>query len=114
MATHRKPRHGKRSFEISEKLHLPVILRLTTRVAHGKAKVKLGDFQKINRRAEFDRNGSKWVMVPSNAIRQHRVLEVRMAQAKTLANHSRFNVIEDNGSDVGIIGRGATITSISA
>jgi TPP-dependent indolepyruvate ferredoxin oxidoreductase alpha subunit len=97
---------AKEAFEISEKLHLPVILRLTTRVAHGKAKVKLGDFQKINRRAEFDKNCSKWVMVPSNAIRQHRVLEVRMAQAKTLANHSRFNVIEDNGSEVGIIGSG--------
>ena len=31
-------------FEISEKLRLPVILRMTTRVAHGKARVKLGKF----------------------------------------------------------------------
>jgi TPP-dependent indolepyruvate ferredoxin oxidoreductase alpha subunit len=45
-------------------------------------------------------------MVPSNAIRQHRVLEVKMAQANTLANHSKFNAIEDNGSDIGIIGSG--------
>ncbi len=97
---------AKEAFQISEKLHLPVILRLTTRVAHGKSRVKLGDFQRINRSAEFDKNGSKWVMVPSNAIRQHRVLEVRMAQAKTLTNHSKFNVIEDNGSDIGIIGSG--------
>ena len=65
---------AKEAFEISEKLHLPIILRLTTRVAHGKARVKLGEFQKINRKAEFDKNSSKWVMVPSNAIRQHRVL----------------------------------------
>ena len=41
-----------------------------------------------------------------NAIRQHRVLEVKMAEAKTLANHSKFNVIEDNGSEIGIIGSG--------
>ena len=97
---------AKEAFEISERLHLPVILRLTTRVAHGKARVKLGDFQRIKRRVEFDKNGSKWVMVPSNAIRQHRVLEVKMAQAKTLVNHSKFNVIEDNGSEIGIIGSG--------
>ena len=97
---------AKEAFEISEKLHLPVILRLTTRVAHGKARVKLGEFQKISRLAEFDKNSSKWVMVPSNAIRQHRVLEVRLAQAKTLVNHSKYNAIEDNGAEIGIIGSG--------
>ena len=81
---------AKEAFEISEKLHLPIILRLTTRVAHGKARVKLGNFQKIKRKAEFDKNSSKWVMVPSNAIRQHRVLEGRLAEAKRLAE--RFKV----------------------
>ena len=94
------------AFELSEKLHLPVILRLTTRVAHGKARVKLGQLKKISRNAEFDKKGSKWVMVPSNAIRQHRVLEVKMAEAKMLVNHSKFNVIEDNASEIGIIGSG--------
>jgi len=97
---------SKEAFEISEKLHLPIILRLTTRVAHGKARVKLGGFQKINRKAAFDKNGSKWVMVPSNAIRQHRVLEGRIAEAKRLAENSRFNVLEDNGSEIGIVGSG--------
>ena len=59
----------KEAFEISEKLHLPVIVRLTTRVAHGKARVKLGNFQKIKRKIAFDKKGTKWVMVPSNACR---------------------------------------------
>src|SRR5208283_3334817 len=97
---------AREAFELSEKLHLPVILRLTTRVAHGKAKVKLGELQKIKRKAEFDKKGSRWVMVPSNAIRQHRVLEGRLAEAKKLANHSKFNVVEDNGSEIGIVGSG--------
>ena len=97
---------AREAFEISEKLQLPVILRLTTRVAHGKARVKLGNFQKISRRAEFDKNGSKWVMVPSNAIRQHRILEGRLAEAKRLANDSNFNVVEDNGCEIGIVGSG--------
>ena len=97
---------AREAFEISEKLHLPIILRLTTRVAHGKARVKLGEFQKIKRKAEFDKNGSKWVMVPSNAIRQHRVLEGRLAEAKKLAENSKFNILEDNGSEIGIVGSG--------
>jgi TPP-dependent indolepyruvate ferredoxin oxidoreductase alpha subunit len=97
---------AREAYEISEKLHLPVILRLTTRVAHGKARVKLGEFQKLERRAEFDKDGSKWVMVPANAIRQHRILEDRLAEAKREAETSRFNVVEDNGCDIGIVGSG--------
>ena len=97
---------AREAYEISEKLRLPIILRLTTRVAHGKARVKLGSFQKIGRRAEFDKNGSKWVMVPSNAIRQHRILEGKLAEAKHQAKDSNFNVVEDNGSEIGIVGSG--------
>ncbi len=97
---------AKEAFEISEKLHLPIILRLTTRVAHGKSRVKLGSFQKLNRRANFEKEGSKWVMVPSNAIRQHRVLEGRFSEAKRLAENSMFNTIEDNGREIGIVGSG--------
>ena len=41
---------AREAFELSEKLHLPVILRLTTRVAHGKARVKLGRMQNLNRK----------------------------------------------------------------
>ncbi len=97
---------AKDAYEISEKIHLPIIIRLTTRVAHGKARVKLGEKQKIVRKPDFDKQGSKWVMVPSNAIRQHRVLEGRLLEAKQLAETSKFNVLEDNSCEVGIVGSG--------
>ncbi|MGD6934283.1 MAG: thiamine pyrophosphate-dependent enzyme [Candidatus Bathyarchaeia archaeon] len=97
---------AREAFQLSEQLHLPIILRLTTRVAHGKAKVRLGDFQKLERKISFDKNGSKWVMVPANATRQHRVLEEKLIDAKQVAENSRFNIIEDNGAEVGIIGSG--------
>ena len=97
---------AREAYEISEKLHLPIILRLTTRVAHGKARVKFGSLQNVSRKAEFDKKGSKWVMVPANAIRQHRILEGRLVEAKKLAENSQFNVMEDNGSEIGIVGSG--------
>ena len=97
---------AREAYEISETLHLPIFVRLTTRVAHGKSRVKLGEIQKINRVAEFDKNCSKWVMVPSNAIRQHRLLENRLLEAKQESEKSRFNTIEDNGAEIGIIGSG--------
>jgi TPP-dependent indolepyruvate ferredoxin oxidoreductase alpha subunit len=94
------------AFEISEKLQLPVIVRLTTRVAHGKARVKIKEITKSYRKAEFDKDISRWVMVPSNAIMQHRVLKEKLVKAAELANGSKFNFIEDNRREIGIIGSG--------
>jgi TPP-dependent indolepyruvate ferredoxin oxidoreductase alpha subunit len=94
------------AFEISEKLQLPIIVRLTTRVAHGKARVQVKEFQKLQRNAEFDKQGSNWVMVPQNAMRQHRILKGRLEQAEKIVNQSQFNVCEDNGKEVGVIGSG--------
>jgi TPP-dependent indolepyruvate ferredoxin oxidoreductase alpha subunit len=96
----------KQGFEISEKLQLPIIVRQTTRVAHSKARVKIGEIQKLGRQAKFDKDCSKWVMVPQNALRQHRVLKARLAEATKLASDSPFNLMEDNSKDVGIIGSG--------
>jgi TPP-dependent indolepyruvate ferredoxin oxidoreductase alpha subunit len=94
------------AFKISERLQLPVIVRLTTRVAHGKARVKINEIVKSSRTAEFDKNASTWVMVPSNAIRRHRVLKEKLKKATELVNRSKFNVIEDNGKEIGIVGSG--------
>ncbi len=94
------------AFEVSEKLQLPIIVRLTTRVAHGKARVQIGEFQNPKTKAEFDKDGSKWVMVPQNALRQHRILKTRLEQAEAMVNLSKFNVLEDNGKTIGIIGSG--------
>ena len=94
------------AFKISERLNLPVIVRLTTRVAHGKGRVKIRKIADGCRDAEFDKDGSRWVMIPSNAIKRHAVLKEKLKEATQLVNHSEFNVIEDNGSDIGIVGSG--------
>jgi len=94
------------AFKVSERLQVPVIVRLTTRVAHGKGRVKIRDIIKGSRKAEFDKDASRWVMVPSNAIKRHRVLKEKVQEATELVNSSDFNVIEDNGKEVGIVGSG--------
>src|SRR4030043_304209 len=96
----------RQAFELSEKLKLPVIVRLTTRVAHGKARVRTNEIGKSHRKADFDKNSSKWVMVPSNALKQHQMLQEKLEKATNLANNSLFNVIEDNAKEIGIIGSG--------
>jgi len=94
------------AFELSEKLQLPIIVRLTTRVAHGKARVQVRDFQSLKRKVDFDKDGCKWVMVPQNALRQHRVLLERLHQAEKFVNQSKFNALEDNAKSVGVMGSG--------
>jgi TPP-dependent indolepyruvate ferredoxin oxidoreductase alpha subunit len=94
------------AFELSEILELPVIVRLTTRVAHGKAKVKIGNIKKLSRRADFDKDPKRWVMVPSNSIKRHRILKEKLKKAKEIANKSKFNSIENNQQEIGIVGSG--------
>ncbi|MCW4034851.1 MAG: thiamine pyrophosphate-dependent enzyme, partial [Candidatus Bathyarchaeota archaeon] len=94
------------AFEVSEQLQLPVIVRLTTRVAHGKGRVKIRKIRKANQKADFDKDASRWVMVPSNAIKRHRVLKEKLLEANELVNNSKFNVIEDNNQEIGIVGSG--------
>ena len=94
------------AFKVSERLELPVIVRLTTRVAHGKGRVRIGGLVSGSRKAEFDKNALRWVMVPSNAIKRHGVLKEKLREATELVNASDFNVIEDNGKKIGIVGSG--------
>lgn len=94
------------AFELSEILQLPVIVRLTTRVAHGKAKVKIGAIKNLDRKAEFDKDPKRWVMVPSNSIKRHRVLKEKLKKAKEIVNKSKFNLIENNSKEIGIVGSG--------
>jgi indolepyruvate ferredoxin oxidoreductase alpha subunit len=95
-----------KGFELSERLQLPIIVRLTTRVAHGKGRVRLGKIHTLHRKATFDKDASRWTMVPLHARRQHRILYQRLAEAAALAEASDFNVVEDNSKDVGVIGSG--------
>ncbi len=63
-----------RAFEISERFDLPVMVRMTTRVSHGKGVVEPGERQEVPPR-EYRKDMHKYVMVPANARVRHRILE---------------------------------------
>jgi indolepyruvate ferredoxin oxidoreductase alpha subunit len=94
------------AFDLSEQLKLPIIVRLTTRVAHVRARVQIQKFEKLDRIANFDKDPSKWVMVPQNAIRQRQVLKRQLSNAEKISVTSEFNIIKDNQQEVGLIGSG--------
>ena len=58
------------AFELSEKLRLPVMLRMVTRLAHSRSAVELGSRRAANPLAPTD-TPVRWTLLPQNARKQY-------------------------------------------
>lgn len=72
------------AFELSEVSHLPVLLRITTRVCHARAEVELGEMLEP-KVAHFVRDPQALVPVPHHARRMRLELPGRLEAARRLA-----------------------------
>lgn len=90
------------AFEISEKYDTPVILRITTRVAHSQSMVELCDREELPLRP-YEKNIAKYVMMPANAIKKHVVVEERLNRLSEDSNGFGINKAEYNDLSLGII-----------
>ncbi len=90
------------AFEMSEKYDTPVILRVTTRVAHSQSLVELGERREEAVKA-YEKNIAKYVMMPANARVKHVVVEERMKKMSDDANTLPINRIEAGSKELGII-----------
>ncbi len=95
----------KRAFDISEKFDRPVIVRITTRIAHSQGIVELND-RKNAPLKEFVRNPQKFVMIPAHARPRHKFIEEQMPALKKFSEESDLNTIEWKGTKRGIITNG--------
>ncbi|MFI3207057.1 MAG: indolepyruvate ferredoxin oxidoreductase subunit alpha [Clostridia bacterium] len=95
----------KTAYEISEKFDTPVILRLTTRIAHSRSIVELHDrVEKDN--VPYVKNPPKNIMLPVFAKPKHVIVEKRTLDLREYAETSGINTVEDNGAKIGIITAG--------
>ncbi len=94
----------KLAFEISEQFDVPVILRLTTRVAHTRSLVETAD-RKMDTTKPYEKNPQKNVMVPANARNRRVDLENRFARLLDYAENGGINTVEP-GKGTGIIANG--------
>jgi len=81
------------AFSISEKYDTPVLLRMTSRVAHTKEDVRCGE-RVEHAPFEFRIDAAKYVMVPKNAYRAHVKVEKRQAMLAKFADATSLNRIE--------------------
>jgi len=94
-----------KGFELSERFDTPVMLHMTTRISHSKGIVELGEITKGPNK-KFVKDPAKYVMIPGHARGRHVIVEERLAKLKDFAETTELNVLEDNGSKVGIISGG--------
>lgn len=99
------------AFETSERWHIPVIFRLTTRVCHSKSPVKprfafgakLTAADTGEPTPEFVRNIPYHVMVPGHAKPAGRRLRAKMAEIEPWNVASGPNRVERRGAELGIV-----------
>ncbi|MCX8132130.1 MAG: indolepyruvate ferredoxin oxidoreductase subunit alpha [Clostridia bacterium] len=95
----------KKAFEISEEFDCPVIVKLSTRIAHSQSIVEEGE--RVNYQLkEYSKDFSKYVMMPAMARKRHLVVEKRMSELKEYSNNSDINKIEWKSKKTGVITSG--------
>ena len=83
----------KKAFDVSEELGQPVILRTTTRVAHVRGPVTVGEISIGPKKKEFVKEPARFVTVPAVARARHLVLLEQLSKAERMADESEFNTV---------------------
>lgn len=95
----------KYAFEISEKYDTPVLFRITTRISHSKGVVDLSEREEVGFKP-YEKNISKYVMIPGHARVKHVEVEERLKKLQELSNTSPLNRIEWGDKKIGIVTSG--------
>ncbi|MDD5952189.1 MAG: indolepyruvate ferredoxin oxidoreductase subunit alpha [Oscillospiraceae bacterium] len=95
----------KLGFALSEQFDTPVILRLTTRVAHSCGIVDTAERVEPEQ-IPYEKHQEKNVMLPAFARPKHIMVEERTKKLAAWAESCDINRVEDNGSKIGVITSG--------
>jgi len=93
-------------FDLSEKYHIPVMLRITTRLAHSRAGVVRREVRKQNE-IKLSSNPKQFILLPGNARKQYKTLLGNQNSFRDESSKSVFNqYIEGTDKTMGIIACG--------
>ncbi len=95
----------KAAYDLSEQYDTPVILRLTMRVSHSRSPVEPLPREE-HEVVPYEKDASKHVMMPAYAKKRHYAVEERLAALAAYAEDCPFNIVEENGGDIGVITAG--------
>jgi indolepyruvate ferredoxin oxidoreductase alpha subunit len=90
------------AFELSERLDMPVMVRSTTRLSHGKSLVERGERTEPGP-GTYAKRTAKYVMMPGNAKRRRVDLEQRLKVAAAASEDSPFTIEEMRDAALGVV-----------
>ncbi|MDR0928134.1 MAG: indolepyruvate ferredoxin oxidoreductase subunit alpha, partial [Oscillospiraceae bacterium] len=93
------------AFALSEEYDTPVIVRLTTRVAHARSLVQQGERAEMDL-PPYEKDPAKYVMMPGNARRRHPKVEEREKKLALAASEMAINRAELRDKSLGVVTSG--------
>lgn len=95
------------AFDYSERQKLPILMRVTTRMAHSRAVVECVDVPRQQNELNYNAEAKDWVLLPANARRKNDHVTAQQAQLEEDAANSTYNIyIEGQDKKLGIIASG--------
>ncbi|HNQ22006.1 MAG TPA: thiamine pyrophosphate-dependent enzyme [Phycisphaerae bacterium] len=85
------------AFEMSERIGLPVLVRLVTRLAHSRANVLRSAPAQVDRGVRLANRPQDWTLLPVNARRRFRRLIDLQSALREYSEHARYNKLELRG-----------------
>ena len=79
------------AFDYSEQQKLPVLMRVTTRMAHSRAVVECADEPRQENPLNYNAEAKNWVLLPANARRRNDVVTAQQKQLEDDAANSTYN-----------------------
>lgn len=95
------------AFNLSEQLQLPVLMRVTTRMAHSRAVVECADSPRQQNELNYNAKASNWVLLPAFARKRNLVVTSQQPILEQMALDSNYNkYVEGTDQQLGIIASG--------
>lgn len=95
------------AYDMSEKLCLPVLMRVTTRMAHSRASVEIKEEPRKENELNYNSIASNWVLLPAFARKRNDVVTAQQPLLEQMAVESAHNAyIDASDHSLGIIASG--------
>ena len=95
------------AFDYSERQCMPVLMRVTTRMAHSRAVVECVDQPRQENALNYDAKAANWVLLPANAKKRNDIVTAQQGQLESDAANSAYNIyIEGSDRSLGILASG--------
>lgn len=96
------------AYDFSERIHLPVLMRVTTRMAHSRAVVNIAEEARQQNELNYNAKASDWVLLPAFARKRNVHVCAQQSQLEEASVNSIFNkrYTDGGGHRLGIVASG--------